>query len=75
MPRQSSRITLQPGVLLWARQRAKLSADELARKVQVKSERVLDWERSGEITMSQAQRLARATYTAFGYLFLSEPPR
>ena len=74
MPRQSSRITLQPGVLLWARQRAKLSADELARKVQVKPERVLDWERSGEITMSQAQRLARATYTAFGYLFLSEPP-
>ena len=74
MARQSTQITLQPGVLRWARERADLNSEELARKVQVKPERVLDWERSGEITMSQAQRLARATHTAFGYLFLSEPP-
>ncbi len=74
MARQSTQITLQPGVLRWARERAKLSADDLGRKVQVRPERVLGWERSGNISMAQAQRLARATYTAFGYLFLSEPP-
>ena len=74
MARRSSQIRLQPDVLLWARQRAKLSADDLARKVSVKPERVLAWERSGDISMSQAQNLARATYTPFGYLFLPEPP-
>ncbi len=74
MARRSSQITLQPSVLLWARQRAKLSADDLARKVSVKPERVRDWEYSGDISMSQAQKLARITYTPFGYLFLPEPP-
>ena len=74
MARRSSQITLQPGILRWTRERAQLNAEDLARKVQVKPERVLAWERSGEITMAQAQRLARATYTAFGCLFLSEPP-
>ena len=74
MARRSSQIRLQPGVLLWARQRAKLSADALADKMRLKPERVLAWERSGNISMSQAQKLAHATYTPFGYLFLPEPP-
>ena len=51
-----------------------LQTDELARKVKVKPERVLSWESSGRISMSQAERLARVTHTPFGYLFLSKPP-
>ena len=74
MAGQSLQMTLEPGVLRWARERAALSADDLAGKMQVKLDRVLEWESSGNITMAQSKRLAGATYTPHGYLFLSEPP-
>lgn len=61
-------------MLTWARERAGLSVDELARKVNVKTERVQSWERSGSISMPQAERLARAARVPLGYLFLSRPP-
>ena len=61
-------------MLVWARERAGLRVDELARKVNVKTERVQEWERSGGISMPQAERLARATHVPLGHLFLSSPP-
>ena len=67
-------ITLRPSMLTWARERAGLHVDELARKVNVKTERVQSWERSGSISMPQAERLARAARVPLGYLFLSRPP-
>ena len=67
-------ITLRPSMLTWARERAGLRVDELARKVNVKTERVQEWERSGSISMPQAERLARAARLPLGYLFLSRPP-
>ena len=66
-------MILQPGVLRWARQRAGLSEDELAKKMQVKLERVLEWEHSGEISPAQVRRLAQRTYTPEGYLYLDQP--
>ena len=68
------KIQLQPEVLRWARERAGFNPSELAGKLHVKPERVLDWERSGEISMAQVGRLAHSTYTPEGYLFLDEPP-
>lgn len=67
-------IVLKPQVLKWARERAGLGADELATKINVKPKRVDVWEDSGEITIVQAEKLARSTHTPLGYLFLSEPP-
>jgi Zn-dependent peptidase ImmA (M78 family) len=67
-------LQLQPDVLRWARERADLTTDALAHKVGLKTERVLDWEDSGKISMSQAERLAHATHTPLGYLFLTWPP-
>ena len=67
-------IILKPQVLKWARERAGLGADELAIKIKVKPKRVDVWEDSGEITIVQAEKLARSTHTPLGYLFLSEPP-
>lgn len=67
-------IQLQPAVLRWARERAGLSAEELAAKFKLKLERVEGWEQSGEISFAQAERLAHATHTPFGYLFLASPP-
>lgn len=67
-------IALQPQVLRWARERAGLTEEVLARKVGTKPERVLEWEQTGQLQFTQAQKLAKATYTPFGYLYLPSPP-
>ncbi len=67
-------ITLQPSVLRWARERARLDVDVLARKVGVRPERVAEWEASGTITVAQADKVAHHTHTPVGFLFLNEPP-
>ena len=68
-------ITLQPDVLRWARERAKLQPEELARKMGVKRhERVLEWERDGVISVAQVDKLAKCTYTPLGFLYSKEPP-
>ncbi len=66
--------TLEPAVLRWARERAGLGPETLAGRMNVKPERVRDWERSGEISVSQADRLALRTHTPLGFLYLREPP-
>jgi Zn-dependent peptidase ImmA (M78 family) len=69
---------LKGKVLRWARTRAGLDEDQLAKKMFGKnadSEKVTEWERTGEITFHQAELLAQKTYTPFGFLFLDEPPR
>lgn len=68
------KMTLQPAVLRWARERAGFDPGELAGKLQVKPERILEWERSGEISMAQVGRLAQRTYTPEGWLFLDALP-
>ena len=65
---------MQPGVLQWARERARVSRDELARKMQVKVDRVVEWEETGNISVAQADRLAERTHTPLGLLYLSKPP-
>ena len=67
-------IALQKQVLRWARERAGLSEGALAKKVGTKPERVLEWEQTGHLKFVQAQKLAKATYTPFGYLYLASPP-
>jgi Zn-dependent peptidase ImmA (M78 family) len=67
-------VALVPRVLKWARERADLRQEELARKVGVKPERVEEWEETGRLAFGQAQRLAKATYTPFGQLYLAAPP-
>lgn len=68
------KVALQPRILQWARDRAGLEVEALARKVGTKPERVEAWEEAGELTYKQAEKLAKATHTPFGYLFLTEPP-
>ncbi|MDW8313316.1 MAG: XRE family transcriptional regulator, partial [Burkholderiales bacterium] len=66
-------IHLKPTVLQWARERARLAPDALARKMGVNPERVYEWEQNGQISISQADRLAHCTHTPLGYLYLPEP--
>jgi len=70
----SPEVVLEPTVLEWARNRVGLSESGLAHKVGTPAGRVLEWERTGHITLSQAQRVARATYTPLGYLYLTQIP-
>jgi Helix-turn-helix. len=67
-------VALEPSVLRWARERAGLSEDALAKKVGAKPERVLEWERTGRLGFAQAEKVAKATHTPFGYLYLATPP-
>ena len=66
--------TLAPDVLRWARKRAGLAPERLAAKMKVRVDRLRDWERSGRISLAQADRMARHTRTPLGYLFLKAPP-
>ena len=66
--------TLEPAVLRWARERAGLSTETVAARMRVRPDRVAEWERSGRISVSQADRLARHTHTPVGYLYLRVPP-
>ena len=74
MTGRRQQITLQPEVLRWARERAGLSQEALAKKFPINVDRVTGWEETGKISIAQADKLAAITYTPLGYLYLSEPP-
>ena len=74
MSGRRARTTVQPTVLRWARERAGLAMEAVAAKVGVRPDRVVEWERSGRISIAQADRLAQCTHTPIGYLYLREPP-
>ena len=66
-----NRVEVKPELLRWARERAGLDVDALARRFP----RLLAWE-SGEAhpTLKQLEGFAKATFTPVGFLFLDEPP-
>lgn len=74
MPKQAEHIYLQPDVLRWARERAGLDYEMLSSHLKLDAQVVMDWERSGRITHSQAENLSKKTHTPVGYLYLAEPP-
>ncbi|HEX4122646.1 MAG TPA: XRE family transcriptional regulator [Verrucomicrobiae bacterium] len=66
---------LKPAILRWARSNAGLTESELAEKLRVSTNVIKNWETTGEIKIKFIQKVADATRTAFGYLFLDEPPQ
>lgn len=70
-----SEALVSPEILRWARERAGLPVDALAKKLGTTAETVLDWEGgAARPTFRQAERFADAAHVPFGYLFLPEPP-
>jgi Zn-dependent peptidase ImmA (M78 family) len=69
-------LSLKPKVSQWARERAGLDAAALAKKVggNATAERITQWEQTGQLTFTQAKRLAHVTRTPEGFLYLPEPP-
>ena len=66
-----NRVKVKPKLLRWARERAGLGVDALARRFP----KLPAWE-SGEVhpTLKQLEGFAKATFTPVGFLFLDEPP-
>ncbi|MES9902308.1 MAG: XRE family transcriptional regulator [Sedimenticola sp.] len=66
---------VNPEIISWALDRARLSVDTVARKIHVKPERISDWETGARRpTFKQAMSFASKVYLPFGYLFLAQPP-
>ena len=53
MPKLDESITLQPGVLRWARERAGLNREQLAANLKVQTQDIAEWERSGRLTFNE----------------------
>jgi len=65
------RVTINPELLRWARERARRTVQDLATPFP-KLDR---WERGDERpTLKQVERFAKAVHAPIGYLFLPEPP-
>jgi Zn-dependent peptidase ImmA (M78 family) len=65
------RVEVKPSLLVWARERARMAVDDLARKFP----KLSDWERGERApTLKQLEDFARATHAPIGFFFLSEPP-
>ena len=66
---------ISPVMLVWARKRVGLNAENLASKLNVGTDRYAKWE-SGETrpTFRQAEQIAEKLYIPFGFLYLKEPP-
>lgn len=65
------RVDVKPAMLRWARERAGLEPDALARRFP----KLVDWEREeARPTLKQLEDFAKATHAPVGYLFLNEPP-
>ncbi|MGH9577291.1 MAG: XRE family transcriptional regulator, partial [Terriglobales bacterium] len=67
---------VNPVLLAWAREQGGFAPESAAKRVNVKPERLLAWER-GEIkpTVRQAQELAKFYHRPFGLFFLPQPPK
>ena len=70
-----SPVTITSSVFRWARDRAGLSNENIAKKISVKPERLHAWEQGDEQpNFRQVSKLASILSIPVGYLFLSEPP-
>lgn len=65
------RVDVKPELLRWARERADLSIEALAKQFP----KLGAWERgAAKPTLKQLEDYARATFAPFGYFFLAAPP-
>lgn len=70
-PSAMIRVAVNPEMLRWARERARLSVETLIDRFP----KLLDWEdQKGLPTMKQLEDYAKATFTPVGFLFLPAPP-
>ena len=66
-----NRISIEPSLLTWARERAGKSQEDLCTRFK----KLPEWE-DGQLdpTLKQLENFAQAVHVPLGYLFLPEPP-
>jgi len=77
MPRTSLEVSVEPKVLVWARESIGMSKPEVAKKLNASEDTVSKWE-SGQKkpTLIQLERLAKTIYKRpLAVFFLPEPPK
>ncbi len=63
-------------VIEWARERARVSVEDIASAMGVKAAQFVAWEEgTARPTLRQAEDMANRLHVPFGYLFLSDPPK
>jgi Zn-dependent peptidase ImmA (M78 family)/transcriptional regulator with XRE-family HTH domain len=69
-------IAINPSLLAWAREESGYEPDQIAKRLQVKIERITAWE-NGERqpTMRQIENLARLLHRPLSVFFLPRPPQ
>lgn len=71
----SFRVTVQPSVLLWARESVRLSLEDAAKKIGVSPERLREWEQGQSApTFKQLQTMADKYKRPVAVLYLQTPP-
>jgi Zn-dependent peptidase ImmA (M78 family) len=71
----SQRAIIKPELLVWAREEAGLSLDEAAKKISIKSERLLSCEQgTSQLTVNQLRALSSAYKRPLAFFYLPEPP-
>jgi Zn-dependent peptidase ImmA (M78 family)/transcriptional regulator with XRE-family HTH domain len=72
----SQAIAMNPSLLAWAREESGYDVDRIAKRLQVKEERVAAWE-NGELqpTIRQIEALARFFHRPLSIFFMPRPPQ
>lgn len=71
----STQALVNPDVLEWARKESGYEPDTVAKRLHVKLEKILSWEKGEKKpTVRQAQELAKFYHRPFGVFFLPHPP-
>ncbi len=69
-------VAVNPSILTWAREESGYAVDRVARRLQVKEERVAAWEKGErQPTLRQLEQLARFLHRPFSIFFLPRPPQ
>ncbi len=71
----STPALVNPSLLIWAREQSGYATETVAKRLSVKVERFLAWERGDrKPTVRQVEALARFYHRPFGLFFLPQPP-
>lgn len=69
-------VSVNPNILTWAREEGGYSVDRVAKRLQVKEERVAAWEKGErQPTLRQVEQLAKYLHRPFSIFFLPSPPQ
>jgi Zn-dependent peptidase ImmA (M78 family)/DNA-binding XRE family transcriptional regulator len=72
----SETISVNPSLLIWAREESGYGLERVAKRLQVKEERVAAWEKGErQPTFRQVEELAKFLHRPLSVFFLSRPPQ